>query len=188
MTLTRSDASNPPLANVCKCPGPGLPGDRRKLTLAGRAIAPKVSFLPPPRTHTDGHFRSSNRPADSFANDRFQGYGRHRPAAARTCTFYKAVAQSLAALAGTLCKPYVRRSISRTGTAGQKKRVGAAVGTPENQSTVERPCNQETGGPLTRHSTHRRSIQCQLGLSRRAWQRSHPWPALQAVEHAVGIK
>ena len=31
---------------------PGFPGDRRKLTLAGRAIAPKVSFLPPPLTHT----------------------------------------------------------------------------------------------------------------------------------------
>jgi hypothetical protein len=35
--------------------GPGFPGDRRKLTLAGRAIAPKVSFPAPPRTHTGGH-------------------------------------------------------------------------------------------------------------------------------------
>lgn len=31
-------------------PGPGFPGNRCKLTLAGRSIAPKVSYLPPPRT------------------------------------------------------------------------------------------------------------------------------------------
>jgi hypothetical protein len=35
-------------------PGPGFPGDRRKLTLAGGAIAPTVRFLAPPRTHTGG--------------------------------------------------------------------------------------------------------------------------------------
>ncbi|WP_158289068.1 hypothetical protein [Rubrivivax albus] len=39
-------------------PGPGFPGDRRKLTLAGGAIALKVNFLPPPRTHTDGQERA----------------------------------------------------------------------------------------------------------------------------------
>ena len=42
---------------VCSWPGPGFPGGRRKLTLAGRTIAPKVSFLAPPRTHTGGQER-----------------------------------------------------------------------------------------------------------------------------------
>ena len=39
-------------------PGPGFPGDRRKLTMPGRAIAPKVRFVAPARTHTDGHQQS----------------------------------------------------------------------------------------------------------------------------------
>ena len=34
------------------------PGGRRKLTLAGRAMAPKVSFRAPPRTHTGGQLQS----------------------------------------------------------------------------------------------------------------------------------
>jgi len=38
--------------------GPGSPGYRRKLTLAGRAIAPEVGFLAPPRTHTGSHDRA----------------------------------------------------------------------------------------------------------------------------------
>lgn len=33
----------------------GFPWGCRELTLAARAIAPKVSFLAPPRTHTGGH-------------------------------------------------------------------------------------------------------------------------------------
>ena len=37
-----------------KWPGPGSPRERRKLTLVGGAIAPKVGFLAPPRTHADG--------------------------------------------------------------------------------------------------------------------------------------
>jgi hypothetical protein len=37
-------------------PRPGFTRDRRKLTLAGRAIGPQVSFLAPPRTHTGGHY------------------------------------------------------------------------------------------------------------------------------------
>ncbi len=36
-------------------PLPGFPGGCRKLTLAGTAIALKVSFLALPRTHTGGH-------------------------------------------------------------------------------------------------------------------------------------
>jgi hypothetical protein len=36
-------------------PVPGSPRGRRKLTLAGGAIAPKVGFLALPRTHTPGH-------------------------------------------------------------------------------------------------------------------------------------
>jgi hypothetical protein len=40
---------------ACVWPGPGLAGGHRKLTLAGRAIALKVSLLAPPRTHTGGH-------------------------------------------------------------------------------------------------------------------------------------
>ncbi len=53
-------------------PGPGFPEARRKPTLADRAIALNVSFLAPPRTRTDCHFQSSNRPEDRHANDRFQ--------------------------------------------------------------------------------------------------------------------
>jgi hypothetical protein len=43
---------------VAAWPGPGFPGNRRKLTLASREIEPKVSFLPPSRTHTCGHERT----------------------------------------------------------------------------------------------------------------------------------
>jgi hypothetical protein len=39
-------------------PGPGFPRGRSKLNLAGRVLAPKVSFLAPPRTHTAGHLRT----------------------------------------------------------------------------------------------------------------------------------
>lgn len=42
-------------------PGSELTRDCRKLTVAGTAIAPKVSLLALPRTHTPGH----KRPADS---------------------------------------------------------------------------------------------------------------------------
>ena len=42
-------------------PGPGFPGRRSKLTLAGAANTPKVRFLAPPRTHTGGHELSSDR-------------------------------------------------------------------------------------------------------------------------------
>ncbi len=38
----------------CSWPGPGLLCGRRKLTLAGRAVAPKVIFLARPRIHTTG--------------------------------------------------------------------------------------------------------------------------------------
>ncbi len=38
---------------------PGFPGGCRKLTLAGTAIAPKVSFLALPRTHTRGRERTT---------------------------------------------------------------------------------------------------------------------------------
>jgi len=44
-------------------PGPGFPGGRRKLTLAGRTIAPIVTFLAPPRTHTGGQKRPVGLPA-----------------------------------------------------------------------------------------------------------------------------
>jgi hypothetical protein len=39
-------------------PGPGLSCGRRKLALAGSAVAPKVRFLAWPRTHAAGHNRS----------------------------------------------------------------------------------------------------------------------------------
>ena len=42
-------------AAACFWPRPGFLGGRRKLTLAGRAIAPKASFLAPPPAHTVGH-------------------------------------------------------------------------------------------------------------------------------------
>ena len=38
-----------------KWPRPGFPGARRKLSMPGRAIAPKVRFVAPARTHTGGH-------------------------------------------------------------------------------------------------------------------------------------
>lgn len=41
----------------------GFPGRCRKLTLAGGTIAPKVSFLAPPRTQTGGHERPFMLPA-----------------------------------------------------------------------------------------------------------------------------
>jgi hypothetical protein len=44
--------------NARQWPVPGFSGCRRKLTLAGNAIAPKVSFLAPPRTHNGGHLPS----------------------------------------------------------------------------------------------------------------------------------
>jgi len=37
---------------------PGFPGGRCKPTLVGRTVAPKVSFLAPPRTHTLGQVLS----------------------------------------------------------------------------------------------------------------------------------
>jgi hypothetical protein len=43
-------------------------------------------------------------------------YSRHRPTAARRDPFSKAVAHGLAALVDIRCRPYVRSSISRTGT------------------------------------------------------------------------
>ena len=52
------NSRKPTLPNGRNWPGPGFPGGRRKLTLTGRAIAPKVSFLAPPRTHTDGQERA----------------------------------------------------------------------------------------------------------------------------------
>ena len=48
-------APNRPLLSACSWPGPGFHLDRRKLIVAGKAIAPKVRFLAPPRTPTDGH-------------------------------------------------------------------------------------------------------------------------------------
>ena len=45
--------------NAGKWPGSGFPGGRRKLTLPGRAIEPKVSLLAPPRTHTGGQVQTS---------------------------------------------------------------------------------------------------------------------------------
>jgi hypothetical protein len=51
-------AGKPPAAFNCNLPEPDLPGGRRKLTLAGNAIAPQVSFLDPPRTHPGGHYQS----------------------------------------------------------------------------------------------------------------------------------
>ena len=44
-------------------------------------------------------------------------YSRHRPTAARRCSFPKADVHDLAALGGTRYKPYVRSSISRPGAA-----------------------------------------------------------------------
>ena len=41
-------------------PGPGFSWGRRKLTLAGRAHAAKVSFLARPRTHSGGHYEKSS--------------------------------------------------------------------------------------------------------------------------------
>lgn len=43
-----------PVATDRNWPGPGFPGGRGKLTLAGSAIASKVRFLAQPRTHTGG--------------------------------------------------------------------------------------------------------------------------------------
>ena len=48
---------NPTTTNFRNWPGPGFPRGLRKLTLAGRAVAPKVSFLAPPRTHAGGQLR-----------------------------------------------------------------------------------------------------------------------------------
>jgi len=45
------------MASGRKWPEPGFPGSRSKLTLAGGAIAPKVRFLAPPRTHPVGQER-----------------------------------------------------------------------------------------------------------------------------------
>jgi len=73
----------PTLTKVRLWPGPGFLGGRPKLTSAGRAIAPKVNFLAPPRTHTGGQFRSSNSQEERAANGRFQGYSRHSSTAVR---------------------------------------------------------------------------------------------------------
>ena len=40
--------------------------------MAGRAIAPKVSFLAPPRTHTGGQFQSLTSQGHCVENDAFQ--------------------------------------------------------------------------------------------------------------------
>lgn len=62
-SLTGSFPSSPVAqlarSNVGRWPGPGFPGGRRKLTLAGSAVALKVSFLAGPRTDTGGQERSS---------------------------------------------------------------------------------------------------------------------------------
>lgn len=47
--------------------GTGSPRGRRKLTLAGSAIAPKVGFLAPPRTHTDGQKQPLRQAKDSHS-------------------------------------------------------------------------------------------------------------------------
>jgi hypothetical protein len=52
------EAAKLTIANGRNWPGPGFLGDRSKLTLAGRAIAPKVSFPPSPRTHTGSQKRT----------------------------------------------------------------------------------------------------------------------------------
>ena len=44
-------SSKLPGADGTSWPGPGFPGGCRQLTLAGRAILSKVSFLALPRTH-----------------------------------------------------------------------------------------------------------------------------------------
>ena len=48
----------PPFATDCAWPGPGFPWGRRKLTLPGQAIEPKVSSLARPRIHSDGQLLS----------------------------------------------------------------------------------------------------------------------------------
>lgn len=40
-------------------PGPGIPGVCHRLTVADRVAAPKVSSMPPPRTHAAGQERAS---------------------------------------------------------------------------------------------------------------------------------
>jgi hypothetical protein len=52
--IARRDAGKLPAINFGSWPGLGFPGDRRKLTLAGRALAPKVIVLAQRRTHTGG--------------------------------------------------------------------------------------------------------------------------------------
>jgi hypothetical protein len=49
------DAVDRDRARLISWPRPVFPRGRRKLTLAGRTIAPKVSFLAPLRPHTGGH-------------------------------------------------------------------------------------------------------------------------------------
>lgn len=46
--------------NGCLWPGPGLPGERHKLTLVDRPTAPKVGFPVPSRTHTAGQERPTD--------------------------------------------------------------------------------------------------------------------------------
>ena len=58
-----SGSLKPPFTNDWCWPGPGFPWGRRKLTLPGQAIEPKVSSLARPRIHSPGH-------KEPFANDR----------------------------------------------------------------------------------------------------------------------
>ena len=80
------------------------------------------------RIHTAGHFQSSDRPENRHADDRFQStaaIGR-LPLEARSDPFSKAVALGLAALVGIRCRPYIRSSIGRTGTADPMEMLGAS--------------------------------------------------------------
>lgn len=54
--------------NVRSWPGPGFPGVCRKLTLAGMAAAPKISFQAPPRTHAGGQYLPlANAPSNGLS-------------------------------------------------------------------------------------------------------------------------
>ena len=54
----RASDSGPSCRPAIDPSGSSFPEGRAKLTLAGVAIAPKVSFLAPPRIHTGGHKQS----------------------------------------------------------------------------------------------------------------------------------